>query len=232
MAATGVHTNEARQTGRLATRAETAQRVLLLCGLMSSLLYVGTDALGAIRYPCYSYTSQAISELGAIGSPVASLLMPLFLTYDVLLIAFGVGVLREAVDRNRALRVAGALLTAIGVIGLFWLPFFPMHARGAGTTLTDTMHIVLSAVTVLLILLAIGFGARAFGKGFRRYSIATILILVAAGALAGRDGARLAAQLPTPWLGVTERINVFGYLLWVAVLAVLLLRSRSHRADA
>jgi hypothetical protein len=80
----------------------------------------------------------------------------------------------------------GGLLVAYGVIGLAW-PFAPMHLRGTEWTLTDTMHIVLATVTVLLMLLAIGFGAAAFGKRFRRYSIATLAILVAFGALSGLD---------------------------------------------
>jgi uncharacterized membrane protein len=70
---------------------------------------------------------------------------------------------------------------------------------------------------------AIGFGAAAFGKRFRFYSIATVVILVAFGALTGLDGPRIAANLPTPWVGVWERINIGVFLLWVVVLAVALL---------
>jgi hypothetical protein len=100
-----------------------------------------------------------------------------------------------------------------------------MHLRGAEFTLTDTMHIVMAMVTVLLMLLAIGFGAAAFGKRFRLYSIATMVILVAFGALTGLDGPRIAGNLPTPWVGVWERINIGAYLLWVVVLAMTLLRA-------
>jgi len=90
----------------------------------------------------------------------------------------------------------------------------------------DTWHMIITIVNVLLILLIIGFGATAFGKRFRLYSIGTILLLVVFGTLAGLDGPRLAANLPTPWLGVTERINIFGYMLWVVALAVALLRAQ------
>ena len=31
-------------------------------------------------------------------------------------------------------------------------------------------------------------------------------------------------NLPTPWVGVRERINIYGYMLWMAVLAIALLR--------
>jgi pimeloyl-ACP methyl ester carboxylesterase len=81
-------------------------------------------------------------------------------------------------------------------------------------------------VTNILFMLAIGFGAAAFGKRFRFYSIATMLILIAFGALAGMDAPHLQANLPTPWIGVWERINIFVYMLWQAVLATTLLRIR------
>jgi uncharacterized membrane protein len=85
-------------------------------------------------------------------------------------------------------------------------------------------------VGVLFMLLAIGFGAAAFGKRFRLYSIATILMLVVGGVLAGLDVGRLAANLPTPWMEVTERINIYAYMLWVVVLAIALWRAQATAA--
>ncbi len=87
------------------------------------------------------------------------------------------------------------------------------------------MHAVFTGVIVVLILLAIAFAGAAFGGWFRWYSVATIATLVVFGALAATQGPQLAANEPTPWLGVFERINIGGYLLWLAVLAIVLLRS-------
>ena len=53
------------------------------------------------------------------------------------------------------------------------------------------------------------------------------IVLAAFGALTFLDAPRLAANQPTPWLGVWERINVGVFLLWVVVLAAALLRSRN-----
>ena len=198
------------------------RKALLVSGILSSLLYVGTDILAALRYQGYSYTAQAISELAAIGAPTQSLVKPLFLAYDVLLIAFAWGVWQSA-GPKRALRVVAVLLAGIAAVGSMWY-FFPMHMRGTEITLTDTMHVIIAGVVSLLILLAIGFGATAFGKRFRLYSIVTIVILLVAGILTALDAPRMQANLPTPWVGVTERINLLGYLLWVAVLAIMLLR--------
>ena len=77
-----------------------ARKTLLVCGILSSLLYVATDVLGGMRYPGYSFTSQAVSELMAIGAPSEAFVDPLFIAYGVLVLAFGVGVLREGVGRT------------------------------------------------------------------------------------------------------------------------------------
>ncbi len=51
----------------------TSRRALLICGVLSSVLYVGIDQLAAVRHGGYhDFASQTISELGARGAPVDS----------------------------------------------------------------------------------------------------------------------------------------------------------------
>lgn len=207
---------------------EQSNAALLVCGILSSLLYVVANLLGAMRWKGYSSTSQAISELMAIDAPSRPIVVPIFLAYDVLMIAFALGVWKSA-GANRALRTVAGLLLAYGVIGSVGL-FAPMHQRGMKGTLTDTLHILATVALVSLILVMIGFGARAFGKVFRVYSIVTILLLLVFGVLASLNGPRLAANLPTPWLGITERINVGAFLLWVVVLAFVVLARRNKQS--
>lgn len=144
------------------------------------------------------------------------------------MITFGVGVWLSA-GQNRALRFVGGFLIGKEVLGFMGTLFAPIHLCGVETTLTGSMHTVIRDVGVLLILLAIGFGAAALGKRFRLYSIATLLVLLVFGTLAGLEAPRMVANLPTPWLGVWERINVFGYMLWVVVLAIALLGTPVQR---
>jgi hypothetical protein len=208
------------------------RKVLLICGILSSLLYISTDILGAMQYEGYSYTSQTFSELAAIGAPSRPLVVALGIAYSILVIAFGVGVWRSA-GPKRALRVVGGLLVGYGVACLT-APFTPMHQRevlaAGGITLTDTLHKTMTGVDALFILLIIGFGATAFGKRFRLYSIGTILVLLVFGALGAMDAPRIEANLPTPWAGVTERISIFISLLWMLVLAIVLLREEKDQA--
>ncbi|MBS1124576.1 MAG: hypothetical protein H6Q90_6804 [Deltaproteobacteria bacterium] len=212
-------------------RASLARRVLLGCGILSSLLYVAMNVFVAMQWEGYSSASQTVSELSAIGAPTRSLWVVLAIGYTVLVAAFGAGVWTSARE-SRALRIVGGLMIAYGLTGLVW-PFAPMHLRevlaAGGGTWTDTMHIVLAMVTVPLMLVAIGVGAAAFGKRFRYYSIASLAILLAFGVLTGRDGPRVGANLPTPWVGVWERILIGVFLLWVVVLAIALLRSARDR---
>jgi amino acid transporter len=103
-----------------------------------------------------------------------------------------------------------------------------MHLRGVETSSSDTWHIILTAVGVMLCMFpAIIFSARAFGKGFLIFSIASIIVFLVFGALAGMDGAKIAENLPTPYTGVWERINIFIYFIWVNVLAINLLRQNN-----
>jgi hypothetical protein len=149
--------------------------------------------------------------------------MILGILYSLLIIAFGWIVWKSAraIRAQRVLRILGIVLMVHGAFGCFWPP---MHQRAVlaagGGTLTDTLHIVWATVTGLLFLLEAGFGAAVFGKSFRIYSIATIAIVLACGAMTATYASRMQADLPTPWLGVWERISTTAYMLWIAVLAI------------
>jgi hypothetical protein len=206
--------------------SNTLLKVLLICGILASLLYVATDILAGMLWEGYSFTSQAISELSAIGAPTRPLVVTLGIIYDVLLIAFGLGIwVIAGGQRMRALRLVGGVLVAIGAIGFVWAPLFPMHLRGAEMTFTDIMHWAIGGVVVLLILVMITLGAIAFRRWFRLYSIGTLVTLLLVGMWSiFVGGAQIAAGQPTPFFGLMERITVYGYLAWVAVLAIVLLR--------
>lgn len=203
-------------------------KILLFCGILSSLLYVALTIIGAMLWEEYSSTSQTVSELFAINAPARSLVVSLMLTYSMLMFAFGMGVWGSS-GSKRSLRAVAVLVIGKEVLGIVGTIFAPMHLRGVEGTLTDTMHAIITGVGVLFLLLTIGFGAAAFGKRFRLYSIGTILILCLFGALSGLEGPSLAANLPTPCMGVWERINIFSYMLWVIVLSIILLRSEKQQ---
>src|SRR5262245_65898402 len=101
------------------------RKILLLCGLLSTLLYVAMNIVVPMQWSAYSWTSQTISELSAIDAPARPLWAPLGVLYTVLVIAFGVGVLGVARENGR-LDIVGRALITQGILGLGWPP---MHQR-------------------------------------------------------------------------------------------------------
>lgn len=212
------------QTRKESPKLKMVRKVLLIGGSLSSLLYVGIDILAAMQWKGYSYTSQGFSELLAVGAPTRAFVLSFSIIYNVLVIAFGLCI--WATDsRKRALRFTGIILIGYAILGMVTPAFFPAPLRGVEATIFNAMHIPLTGLGVLLILLSIGFGAAAHGKGFRLYSIVTILIITLFGVWAGSYIPQIEAQLPTPGMGIIERVNIYGYMLWVMVLAIIRLRA-------
>ncbi len=207
------------------SRSTSLRKAALVCGILASLLYVAVNIIVAAQWKEYNVASQTVSELSAVDAPTRMLWMVLCTPYTFLMVAFAWGVWKSAAS-NRRLRIAGELLFAYGALGILW-PFAPMHLReviaAGGATFSDTMHITLGAVTEVLYLAALALAAMSLGKGFRVYSIATFVILLVFGTLTFLDAPNLSNNLPTPLIGVWERINIAVFLLWVIVLAFRLL---------
>jgi hypothetical protein len=203
--------------------SDVARRALLACGAISSLLYATIDLLAGLHYQGYSFYSQTISELGAIGAPKPPFLVPLFLTYVVLMVAFGVGVLREGMRGNGGLTIVGALLLGYMLVGS-GTSLFPMHVRGTATFADDLPHIVSGLAATTMILVTMGVGSVALGRRFRLFSWMTFATIIVFGALTVPSGVKLAAGDPTPGMGLLERLAYYSILVWVAGLSVALLR--------
>ncbi len=203
--------------------------VLLTCGILSSLLYAGTDILAGVLTPGYSFINQAISEESAIGAPTRSFVVPSLIVYALLTLTFGLGVWRSA-SKNRALRITGGMLILVGFIGLAWTPF-PMHLGEPVNSFANTVHTIFAGIQVILILVTIISGAVAYQNWFRFYSIGTILVLLGAGVVSFWLVTSGINPSNPPWLGLIERINVYGYMLWVLVLATVLIRWGRNEPD-
>jgi hypothetical protein len=125
------------------------------------------------------------------------------------------------------------MLVGYAVTGFMGGVFFEMDRRAvlaAGeATLRNAFHPPVTVVMSLFMLLAMGFGATLLGKRFRYYTYATILTLVVFGVLTSLQAGRMVADQPTPWMGIEERVNIYATMVWVAVLAIGLLRVQAKR---
>jgi len=201
-----------------------ARKFLLFCGVFASLLYIAMNIFIPPLYEGYNWVTQTVSELSAVDAPTRPLWFVLGIIYTLLVAAFGWGIFKLAGEK-RSLRIVGILMFFHGVLGLTWSP---MHQREVlatgGGTFTDTWHLVMATVTVLLMFLSIGFGAAALGKGFRFYSIATIIIFIVFGVLTFVEAPNVDKNGPTPYIGLWERINIAAFMVWMLVFSNILLR--------
>ncbi len=207
------------------------RRILLTCGMLSSLWYLVINISVPMQYPGYSAITLTVSELSATGAPTRILWVLLAMLYPMLLMAFGWGVLK-AVEGNRHLRTMGILLIIYAVVNFYWPPMHQRQFIGAGGgTLSDTLHIVWAMIALLFMMLVMGFGAAGLGKAFRFYTIVTFVVFIVFGILIGVETPGISANLPTPHIGVWERINIGAFMVWVIVLSIVLMKKNKMRVQ-
>src|SRR4051794_40781004 len=202
-----------------------SRKYLLACGMLAALIYVGTVILGGLLRPDYSHVAHAISELIAAGAPNTALLNPLFTLYDLLLAAFGAGLLlmikaspEERGNRNGTWG-AFALIVA-GMLGVLMNLFFPQDPGGPPVTVTGTVHVALAGVLSLGTMLAMlwsGLWLRHL-PGLRAYWIYSLVSLAVVFASGGLGAAAIATS--SPFLGLVERVTIGAFIQWVFVIAL------------
>jgi hypothetical protein len=222
---------EVRRDTTAETTRISARQALLACGIVYALLYViVNDVIAATIYDGYSRMSQAVSELSATGAPTHAFLTAAGPIFSLLLMGLGLGIWRSA-HGKRSLRMAGALVVAHGATSFLWL-LGPMSQReviaAGGATSADTLHLVLSAATGLFVAAYVATAAVGFGWVFRLYSVVTIATAFVFGLLSAQVD-KLEAREPTPYMGLLERSGIGAWLLWMAVVAMVLWRTNRAR---
>jgi DNA-binding transcriptional LysR family regulator len=76
------------------------------------------------------------------------------------------------------------------------------------------------------------FGAAALGRCFRIYSALMVLAMLAAGAAVGTQIGAIAQGLPTPSMGLVERVSVYAPMVWMSVFALSRIHQTRRQADA
>ena len=202
--------------------------LLLAAGIAAPLLYLATVVLGGWLTPDYSHLGLPVSALFAVGAPLAGPVSAAFILYNVLLIAFGLGLWAGGREYPLPLRLAAGMILLNGLFGLV-IELFPMDAVGAPVTPTGITHMVLAGLLVLTCTAAMAlvlFGWRDRGA-FAGGTALLLVLMLAGGALAA-----MAAAQAWPLVGLFQRITIGSYLVWIAWLALTALRREPAAASA
>jgi hypothetical protein len=201
------------------------KKITLICGFLSSLLYVASDLIASWWYEGYNILNQNYSELLATGAPTRPLMLLNSIVYNLLVAAFAIGVWNSASPKRTA-HITSAMIVGYAVLSMVTPLFFQMDMRGTQLTTRGSWHGPMTAIMSLFILLSMGFGAFLSGKWFRFYSFATIIVLIVFGVLTSLQAPHLEAGLSTPWMGFTERINIYATMIWFAVLSIAIMKQK------
>lgn len=198
-------------------------KFLMFSGVLAPLTYVLAVVIGGILRPGYSHITQYVSELIEAGAPNKAILDPLFSIYNILTIAFGIGLLlyiRETSENRRKMigTIGACILVAEGLFG-FVTVFFPQDPIGSPATSTGNMHIVLaslSSLTTMLAMLLFGLWFRVIPnlRTYGLYSFVSLAIVFISGGVAASTIAH-----PGPVNGLIERVTIFGFIQWLFVIA-------------
>jgi hypothetical membrane protein len=200
------------------------RRFLSLCGLIAPILFIFTTILGGAIRPGYSHISNTISELFSPGSPNRVLLSTLHTLFTLLLVLFGIGILKfvQRYEKSKSIGILGALaFIAMGVLNMMTATIFPQDAWGSAPTFYGEMHIILHGVISILsilyiVLLGIWFHQTGVSPNFRMYSFATVVaVMLTAG--------WFMASVGSPIMGLTERLTALVGFQWTFILALLIL---------
>lgn len=216
-------------------RRPTVRKILLGCGVISSVLYIAADIIGALRYPGYSWLDQEFSELTAQGAPTRPLMIALVeFPYNLLVLALALALWTAAGPKTRAARLAAAGLVGYTIFGFVAGTITPMATREAMAASEDTLrnvfHGPLTLVSSLFLMMGMGFAGQLLSKRFRYFTYASIVVLLVFGIWTSFQIPQMGANEPTPWMGLKERVNIYATMLWIAVLAIGLLRAQGATA--
>ncbi len=200
---------------------------LLWAGVAAAAWYTTVVLIGAMATPGYSHIGEHVSTLYQSGAPNGSWIAALFAVYNLLVLAFGVGVYRLATrtgGTRRRIGQAGGVTLMLTAIAGFMDVVFRQDPIGSPATTSGTLHIAFAGLSSLFTILAIGLVAswalaRPALRGFGRYSVATLVVIAVSGPVAAVATAQL-----WPTMGLLERIPIFGFVQWAAVTSIILAR--------
>jgi hypothetical protein len=201
------------------------KRLLLYGGMLSPLLYLAADVIGGLLTPGYVFREQAVSELLMVGAEYRGLTVTLVFASSIAGILFGVGlVLHFNYGRSKLLFIGSVLMIVSALSTSMTSTAFPQDPIDGEVTFAGTMHLTLVGINVVIsivfiLMLGIGLNKEFGWKTFRIYSFITLALM----ALGGVISVQFIAN-DIHYLGVSERLSIYAYLVWSAVMAWMLLK--------
>ena len=179
-----------------------------LLGIVSFLSYTAAVIFAPLAYPNYNPMAQAVSDLSAANAPSLQLWNQLSALYNVCEVVCAtvvcIGIQRR---KTKLLRVGVYLFAVMEWISAVGYRMFPLSDSGYAGAFQDVMHMVITALVVLLsiVSLSVIIAAGVKSRSCRSYGMCAGIALLMM--LVGAVGMKL---VPADYFGVVERFSVFA----------------------
>ncbi len=193
------------------------QRLGLL-GVVSFLSYTAAVVFAPLAYPDYRWTAQAVSDLSAANAPSLALWNQLSAFYNVCeVVCATVACIGSQAQKTRRLRAGVYLFAIMEWISAIGYRMFPLSDSGYAGAFQDVMHMVVTALVVLLsiVSLSVIISAGLKDKSCRSYGVCAAIALGMM--LVGAMGMK---SVPAQYFGVVERFSVFAATGFNAALGI------------
>ena len=198
-----------------------------LLGIVSFLSYTAAVVFSPLAYPGYNRLAQAVSDLSAANAPSLALWNQLSAFYNVCEVVCATVVCIGIQGRKtRLLRTGVYLFAVMEWISAVGYRMFPLSDSGYAGAFQDVMHMVITALVVLLsvISLTVIIIAGAKNRDCRSYGVCAAVALGMM--LVGALGMKI---VPAAYFGVVERFSVFAATGFNAALGVHLFLWKSEK---
>ena len=193
------------------------QRLGLL-GVVSFLSYTAAVVFAPLAYPGYRWMAQAVSDLSAANAPSLVLWNQLSAFYNVCeVVCATVVCIGIQGQKTRRLRVGVYLFAIMEWVSAIGYRVFPLSDSGYAGAFQDVMHMVVTALVVLLsiVSLSVIISAGLKDKSCHSYGICATVALGMM--LVGAMGMKI---VPAQYFGVVERFSVFAATGFNAALGI------------
>ena len=189
-----------------------------LLGVVSFLSYTAAVVFAPLAYPGYNWMAQAVSDLSAANAPSLALWNQLSALYNACeVVCVTVVCIGIQGQKTKLLRVGVYLFAVMEWVSAVGYRMFPLSDSGYAGAFQDVMHMVVTALVVLLsiVSLTVIIVAGAKSKDCCSYSVCAGVALGMM--LVGALGMKI---VPAEYFGVVERFSVFAATGFNAALGI------------
>ena len=189
-----------------------------LLGIVSFLSYTAAVVFAPLAYPDYNWMAQAVSDLSAANAPSLALWNQLSTLYNACeVVCATVVCIGIQGQKTKVLRTGIYLFAIMEWISAVGYRMFPLSDSGYAGAFQDVMHMVVTALVVLLsiISLTVIIVAGVKNKNCRSYGVCAGVALGMI--LVGAMGMKI---VPAEYFGVVERFSVFAAMGFNAALGI------------